>query len=332
MSIQDISQLITLPFRLLKEITFDVYVLSDKTKNIIYITSVSIGINKDIIKRLYINDVTITKIKRVYIWELRKFVDQQDAVLVDIYTGLTRFFDNNNCFFVPSLVGQILDINEPLDKAIKLSSRELKKVNKYKYEISNDPDALKFFYEKMYVPYAKIRYGEFAYILNFGHIKKILRNGELVFVTFNGKRVCAYLCEIDGDGYICGKNGALDENVVREGAMVAAYYFSILRAKEIGKKTVHFGGSKPFLLDGVLRHKNQWGTRICESKVSKRLMCLKNVLFEQPFIYIEGDKFKVVVFSEDDKLIKEYANSGLEFNIVKTANSGNDKIKTVITI
>jgi hypothetical protein len=316
MSIQDLFRMITLPYSLLKEIAFDVYVVSDKARSITYITSTSIGINPDIIKRLCSNDINVTKIGRIYLWDLRKFVDQQDSALVDVYKSFVRFFDNNG-FLVPSLVGQVLDINEPVDKAIKLSSRELKKVNKYKYEISNDPDALKFFYEKMYVPYAKIRYGEFAHIESFSYLKKIFRNGELVFVTFNGERVSAYLCEIDGDEYICGKNGALDESFVREGAMVAAYYFSILRAKEIGAKFVNFGGSKPFLLDGVLRHKNQWGTRICESKVSKRFVYLKNVLFEQPFVYVDGDKFKIAIFSDDDKLIKEYANSCSEFNVIK---------------
>jgi hypothetical protein len=323
MSIQELYNVATLPLRLLKEITFDVYVLSDKEKKIIYITSTSVGITQHIIEKLCSKDVTITKIKRVYIWELRKFVDKQDAVLVDMYKSFANSFKDG--FLVPSLVGQVLDIDRPINEAIKLSNSELKKVHKYKCEISNDPEALKFFYEKIYVQYAKTRYGKFAHIENFSYLEKIFRNGELVFVTLNDDRVCAYLCGIDGEKYICSKNGALDESFVREGAMVAAYYFSILRAKEIGAKIVHFGGSKPFLSDGVLRHKNKWGTKICETGVSKRFVYLKNVLFEQPFIYIDDNKFKIAVFSEDDKFIKEYANSGIEFNIFGRKNAYENK-------
>jgi hypothetical protein len=49
---------------------------------------------------------------------------------------------------------------------------------------------------------------------------------------------------------------------------------------------------------------------------------LKNVLFEQPFIYIHGEKIKVAVLSEDDKLIKEYAGSGLEFDVISKNKLG----------
>ena len=44
MTIQDIYNTAKLPFKLLKEIVFDVYILSDRKKKIIYITSLSAGI------------------------------------------------------------------------------------------------------------------------------------------------------------------------------------------------------------------------------------------------------------------------------------------------
>lgn len=313
--IYEMYRIAMLPFRLLKEITFDVYLLSDKTKRIMYITSTSSGITPCFIERICSKDVTIAKIKRVYIWDLRKFADQQDAVLIDIYKSFAHSFKYD--FLVPERVSQVLDINKPIDEVIKLSSRELNKVNKYKCEISNEHDALKFFYEQMYVPHMKRKYDVFE---NFIHLEKIFMNGELVFVTLNGKRVSAYLCERINDVYWLSRTAALDEDSVKKGALIAAYYFSILRAKDINAKTVNFGGSNPFLLDGVLRHKNKWGVQICENKNSKRFIYLKNILFDQPFIYVNDNKFKIAIFSEDDNLIKEYADSGLEFNIVETVN------------
>jgi hypothetical protein len=189
----------------------------------------------------------------------------------------------------------------------------LKRVKKYKCEISKDPDTSKFFYDKMYAPHIMRKYvvsDEFIYL------EKFFRNGELLFVTLDGKRVCASLCGMRNDNYFSNRTAALDEDSVREGAMVAAFYFSILRAKELNAKAFHFGTSRPFLLDGVLRHKNSWGTKICESDLSKRFIYLRNVSFVQPFIYIEDKKLKIAIFSEDDKLIKEYANSGLDFNVI----------------
>jgi len=317
--IQELHYILTLPFRILKELTFDVYMLSDKTKNVTYITSTSVGKVPYFIERLCENDVTVTKIRRIYAWELRKFVDQQDMVLLDMYKYFARFFDDG--FLVPEFVRQILNIDKPLNEVIKLRDRELKKVQKYNYEVSNDPDALKFFYEVMYVPHIKEKYGDLA-VDSFHNVRKIFNNGELIFVTFDGRRVSAYLNEMVDSVYALRRNGILGDDFEKEGAMVAAYYFSILRAKERNAKAVDFGGSKPFLLDGVLRHKNKWGTKIYASDMVKRIIYLKNVLFEQPFIYIHGEKIKVAVLSEDDKLIKEYAGSGLEFDVISKNKLG----------
>ena len=307
--------MMTLPSRILKELIFDVYLLSDKTKNTIYITSISAGVDRYIIERLYRDDVIITKIKRIYAWELRKFVTQQDAVIVDMYKYFTRFFKDG--FLIPSLVNQVLNIDQPIDEVIKIDRNNLKRVSKYSYEITNDPDTLKFFYEKMYVPYIKRRYRDSACIESLDKIKKIFKNGELVFVTLDGERISADLNQLIDDTYFLRKGGVIDDSFIKKGATVANYYFSIMRAKEKNAKIVDLGLSRPFLLDGVLRHKNHWGARICESDRINRFFYSKNVLFKQPFIYIENKKLKAAIFSEDDKLIKEYANSGLEFNVTQ---------------
>ena len=305
------------PFKSLKttlrELTFDVYMLSDDKKKIIYITSSDII--PYIIKIIYgnDNDVSTTKIKRIYAYELKKFADRQDTVLIDMHKYFARFFDDG--FLVPPFVRQAAYIDKSTDKTIKMNGSDLRKMRKYSYEISNDLDALKFFYEKMYAPYIKKRYGDSAYIKNFNDLEKILKNGELIFVKLDGEYVSGALCEISDNVYYCRKNGVLDESFIKEGALVATYYFSVLRAKEKDIKIVDFGQSRPFLSDGVLRHKNHWGAKICEDKTIDRIIYSRNI-FEQPFIYVEDKKLKVAVFSENDKLTKEYARSGLEFNVI----------------
>jgi len=308
------QELTTLPLRILKEITFDVYMLSDKTKKIIYITSISVGVDKYIVEKLCGEDAIITKIKRIYAWEIRKFANGQNAVLVDMYKCFVRFFDDG--LLIPSLVSQVLYVDKPIDDVIKIDKNNLKRVRKYSYEISNDHRDLEFFYEKMYVPYAKRRYADSAQIESFCNIEKIFKNGMLVFVTFDGKRIAASLDQMIGDTYFLRKGGIIDDDFIKKGVSIASYYFSILRAKEVNAKIVDFGKSRPFLLDGVLRHKNHWGTKICEDSNIKRFIYLKNVIFEQPFIYFEDNKLKAAIFSDADSLIKEYAGSGLEFVII----------------
>ncbi len=311
-----VKNILTSPFKLLKELIFDVYMLSDGKKNVTYIAPSHTGITQYYVERLCEKDVKITKIKRIYFWELRKFVDQQDAVFVDIYRPLARVL--NGGIRVPSLVNQVLDLdNRSLDDTIKIDKNNMKRVKKYKYENSNDPEDLKFFYEKIYVPHAKRRYGDFANIADFNNIEKIFKNGWLIFVTVDNERVAASLDEMIGNTYFLRKAGAIDDDFIKKGAIVASYYFSLSRAKDINAEIVDFGTSLPFLLNGALRHKNHWGTRIIDDVIHKRFAYLKNVLFEQPFICIENNKLKGIVFSENDKLIKEYSMSGLEFKVVK---------------
>ncbi len=315
---QYVSYVTTLSSKIKGEITFDVYILENKTKKIIYITSISAGTDKYFIERIWCDDMTITKIKRIYLWELRKFINGQDTVLLNIHKLFTRFFDDG--LLVPYRVGQVVDIDNNNGK-IEVNRNYLKRIRKYSFEITNDPVALKFFYEKMHVPHVKKKYGDSANIENFNILEKFLKNGELMFIKLNGENIAGELYEINGDVCYMRKKGVLDDSHVKDGALLAAYYFPILRAKEKNLKMVDLGGSKPFLLDGVLRHKNTWGARIFIDKMSKRVIYLKNILFEQPFIYIDNKKLKVDIFSENDKLIKEYAGSGLEFNIISKGDN-----------
>jgi hypothetical protein len=260
-------------------------------------------------------DVTTTKMKSINVLELRNFVNRQDAVLINIHKSFISFFGGG--FLMSSWVRQIMDLEKPIDKAIKLDKCELKKVYKYSYEITKAPEALKFFYEKMHLPYIKKKYGA---VEDFIYFKKFFRNGELLFVKLNGERISAAMCLIDKDVYRLHSSGVINENFIKDGALLATYYYSIVRAKEINAKIFDMGLSRPFLSDGVLRHKNQWGAKICEYKTTKRFIYMKNILFEQPFIFIDNGKLKAAMFSENDKFIKEYANSGLEFSITRTIN------------
>lgn len=294
----------------LGELIFDVYMVADK--NITYITSS--GINQYLVERICGNNTSVNKMKRIYVWELKRIVNRQDAVMVDMHKFFARFFNEFDGFLIPAFVRQIMPVDKPIDEIIKFKNKDLKKMNKFSYEISEDPSMLKYFYEKMYVPYIKRRYGNSAYIESFNILEKIFKNGELLFFRLGEEYVSAALYEVNGDMYFCRKNGILNESSIGEGSLLATYYFSILRAKDKNLKFVDFGQSRPFLSDGVLRHKSLWGAQICEDKTTNRVIYIRNI-FEQPFICIEDKKLKGVVFSENDKFIKEYARSGLEFKV-----------------
>jgi len=296
-------------FKKFKELRFDVYLLSGERK-VLYITSSVIS--PYIVERICRN-ASITKGNKIYIWELRKFISQYDTVLIDMHRSFARFF--NDAFLIPPYVRQVLDLDKPIED-ITRNNRDLKKIKKYQYEVLTDLDSLKFFYEKMHVPYIRKRFANSAQIKNFNEFKKTLKNGELLLIKNNEKYVSGVLCEMRNGVYFWLRVGALDESFVKEGALSAAYYFGILRAKEKNAKIIDFGMSRPFLSDGVLRHKRKWGARICEDKSLKRILYSKNAI-KDSFICIENKKLKAVLFSNKERFTAEYANWGLEFKIVK---------------
>ena len=168
-----------LPFKIWRELRFDVYMLSGEMK-MLYITSSRI--DPYFIEKTC-GDASVTRIKGIYAWELRKFIDQQDAVLIDMHRSFTRFF--NDAFLVPHFVRQVLDLDRPVDELVE--RRDLRKIGKYRCEVATDLDALRLFYEKMYVPYLKNRFADSALIDSFNKLKKILENGELLFVKLEDR-------------------------------------------------------------------------------------------------------------------------------------------------
>lgn len=331
-----------LPFKILadivREISFDAYILcerssdisndninSDTNSNMIGVYITSADIIPYFVENFCGNTDTI-KIKRIYIWELVKFVKEYDneenIILVDIHKCFVRLFEDG--FLVPPWIRQVMDLDKPIDKLLK--KKEFKKARKFHCEVLKDLYNLKYFYENMYVPYIKRRHTDSAYIESFEYLERILKRGELLFIKLGDQYVAAGLYEIIDDTYVFSKVGVLDDFFVKEGALLATYYFGILRAKDINAKIVDLGQSRPLLSDGVLRHKRQMGARICEDKMVNRMFYLKNV-YRNPFICIEDEKLKAVVFSDKDKFIAEHSMSGLEFKIIddNNVNKSNEK-------
>lgn len=293
---------------ILRELRFDVYLLSGKTK-VFYITSSEV--DPYFIDRIC-KDGCITKVKKIYAWELRRYIIQKEAVLIDMHNLFAHFY--NNGFLVPPYVRQVIDLNRPINKIIK--KKDFNKINYYRCEVLADYNALNFFYKKMHVPYLNRRFGDSAIIESFNNlVKRFLDKGELIFIKRDDIYVSAGLCEMSNGIYFCRKVGVLNESYVKEGALSAVYYFAILRAKKKNAKYFDLGLSRPFLSDGILWHKRNLGARICEDKTTNRIFYMKNAS-KHPFICIENKKLKAVVFSDNDKFIKEYAMSGLEFKIV----------------
>jgi hypothetical protein len=265
----------------------------------------------------FCNDAKITKIAEIYAWDLRRSLREHDAVIIEMHKYLEPFFPEG--IISVRWVRQELDLQKPMDDIIT-HIRERNKIVQFQAEISTDLHEMQSFYENIFMPYLKKRYN-YAIIQDFEKFKgDLLKNPwELLLIKKNGLLVGGVCSLLINERYRWRVNALVDECYLKEGAMAAVYYYSIVRAKEKSAKILDFGLSRPFLSDGVLRYKKKWGGEIIPSGIN-RIMYLKN-LKKEGMIIVEDKKLKAIVFSETNAHIKPYSNSGLEVKIVESETS-----------
>jgi len=328
-----------------REIRFNIYILSGKGKGTeatlktLYITSSEK--TSYFIRRVYENAATSVFIKSTCFWNLNRIINEYssevDLTLIDMNRLIPYFLKLKNAFLVPSFVRQKLDINKSKEEIIagfRKNTRavDLRRIRKFKYsyDIRSDLDSLKFFYEKMHVPYIQKRYPEEASIDSFNDIKKILQHGEILFIKSDGMYVAAALCKKEKECYYFCRLGVFDgnEDFVKKGALSALYYFGIIKAKDENMKTIDFGHSRPLLSDGVLHYKRKWGALVYNDTALNRFFYLilnkpqniSAVFIKQPFVYIDKKELKAVMLldghikAEDfdiNNLFDEFSSPGI---------------------
>ena len=312
---------------LINQLNFSTYIVSGKEKHsgtelrIIYITSE--GLDPYISNVLFCDIPQCEKIGKISIWNIKKecskFSSTIDAIFIKSDMFYSRFFKNRGFIIFPELISMTLDLTKPFEKILDNFSvnakREIRKAKKYgyPYEISQDLEKLKLFYHKMYLPYAYQKHGKLAICVNFNTIRHLFETGyKLMLIKQNEEIVSGWLFSLKKKTYTArymgitkGKTGLL-----RQGLGAAAFYFSILWAKENGVKIINFGACRPFLNDGVFRYKRKWGTKV---EVAEKLFFYNNFalkicsdskaihsfLLKNPFICINDSQLQEMTFEQN---------------------------------
>lgn len=242
-----------------------------------------------------------------------------DCLLVlDMHKRVYRLFAAKRGVFVPHWIGGEVLISEAVERSKKIGNikEDLRRIrkNKLEYEVTKDAGRFESFYREMYVPYMKSAYGERAFLMPHREMLEQMSNGELLVVTKDGEDIAAAIVLRKGDrarAWSVGvKNG--DRAYVKQGALAALYYFEVMYARDKGCASLHFGGSRAFLRDGVLHFKKKWGMRITESTRTGFVLFpsslrpgLRSLLQTNPFIYCARDAFEGAVFVECEEMTSE---------------------------
>ena len=279
---------------------------------------------------LYLGDLLFREPPRVErtgmmcVWRLRHVArvvpSDVDGVLVSCDRFYQRWLEKAGLYVFPHFVDMVLDVSDSPDVFFKKSNNSAKadmnKMKKYgySYEVYSDVDHLRLFYERMYLPLIRTRYGNatvytppflfFRWLLLIRYRLMLVKDkqGDVIAGCFfdvkQGTAFVRYLGVIDGD-----------VGLVRKGAESAIYNFFVVHPEDPGVRVANFGGARPFFHDGLFWYKQKWGMTVEVTDVTPEVFGIRQMrdseplrgfLLNNPFVGI-NDKNKLVGFVFVDK-------------------------------
>jgi hypothetical protein len=241
---------------------------------------------------------------------------QAHMTLVEADECYAPFLTRRGFFAVPEWVLFTMDtsmpVEETLNKARKYHANNLRLIRKhqYTYDVVQDVEKLRFFYDKMYLPYIEARFGQTTELASFEFMEAILQRGELLLVRRGREYVSGMLIHsVPSTPLMCylGVKNA-DKTLVKEGAVSALYLYSIFWAKERGYKRLDYGHCRPLLTDGLFWHKKKWGMRMRKSWRKYKTLYLafgtphedlNAFLINNPMVTVDGQDLKGLLFLPD---------------------------------
>jgi hypothetical protein len=168
-------------------------------------------------------------------------------------------------------IGQIIDVAGTIEeikqhfhgKKRQISNSIISKF-KFTYRISKDLKDFELFYNNMFLPLIKNRYGDNAIIESYEEMKRYFLKGFLLLVLSGNQAVAGVLCLVKDNALIMRRTGALDADdmYIKNGAQNALYLFAIFQAKELGLELVDTMLSVSIMNNGVYRTKREWGAAV----------------------------------------------------------------------
>lgn len=209
------------------------------------------------------------------IWNARRFIAGReraaDLVIADLPWPWHRQLRGRGLVEVPAWVNQRMALPRQWPEVfpqLRRSARgeDMRSIRKHRleYRLVREEDAIRRFYEEMYVPHLIRRFGEAAYIEPEWKIRYCVENGTLLEIRRDGQLVAAQV--------LWGSRGSLhflwagttgeEYGAQTRGVFPALYYFGILHAFEEGYGEVDYCGSRPVLSDGIVQMKRRWGASV----------------------------------------------------------------------
>jgi hypothetical protein len=171
---------------------------------------------------------------------------------------------------MPSWVRQAVHLGRTWEEVLEGLHRsargeQMRKIRKNRLTAGTTTDAaaIRSFYDTMYVPHARRRFGPAATVDSGSTVLKSVRGGALLQIRKEGRVIAASVLCKAGDTLKSLYTGFASPDLrTLDGATAALYYHSLLYAFENGFRTLDYCGSRPLLNDGVYETKRRWGATV----------------------------------------------------------------------
>ena len=150
--------------------------------------------------------------------------------------------------------------------------------------------------------------------MTYDFVKRQFRKGglfnDLLLIKEQDEYVAGVLLHYKKDKAKLSTLGVKDGNLdyVKNGAIGALFCFTFQWAREKGFAAIDFGGSRPFLKDGILRYKRKWNQKISNKKeigffvgVLSETDGAKGFFLNNPFIYEDQTGLNGAIFVAGDR-------------------------------
>ena len=275
-----------------------------------------------IVKLAFDHSYDETYVGKVWLWRAAKFVQKKNERyglhISEIPVKIRLFCKRKNNFFLPLWIDGEIDTTSNISSdSLKTDIRRIKK-NNLRYEISDEISMLHKWYYQMYLPYITQTFDKRAFIFSYDYFRKnfgehgiykelflIKQENEIIAGILMGHvKYKIYLYDLGV------KNG--NNKYVKNGAIGALFCGPTIYSEEKGFKSINYGFSRPFLNDGVLQFKKKRG--ICIKNTWNKVFVIrplsnsdgvKQFLLNNPFIYMEKNKYYGAIFVNDAQTISE---------------------------
>lgn len=284
---------------------------------------------------------------RTWLWRVLKKTPKAavgcSLVIADVHERHLKLAGARAGIVIPAWVRGYVDLPrgpEVMNRdSVKDIQRRIRRLG-LEFEVARDLKSFEYFYQSMYLPYSKGRYGDGAVLKRKDDIKADFDKGELILIKKQGEYISGMLVSYDGElatmPYLGVRDGSWE--LVSEGAISSGYEFALQHLEAIGCPKLIFGQSRAFLKDGVLQFKKKYGHKIMSAAIHKFLTrvvfdtdATRAFLQNNPFIIENSGELHGIVFLDGNmphtqqtlkEIDKKLSQAGLSKLVVCSFLSG----------